>query len=83
MGLNENTINMNEPKWNWRVGKGRTRAAWMNRKQWNLYGATPENWFFYCGKYTQMDWKKNKEAGRCWQVTIFGLQIGIMYNKYK
>lgn len=75
--------NMNKPKWNWRLGKGRIRAAWMSRKRWIFYGATPENWFFFCGKYTKIDWENNIEDGECVQATILGLQVAVMYKKYK
>jgi hypothetical protein len=66
------------PNWNWRFKIGFLRFAYMTRHRWNMYGATPVNWFFFASRYDS--YRKGVFAGRCFQITILGFQIGFMYS---
>jgi len=74
------THDLRSPKWNWRLNVGRLRIAFMSRYRWRLYGATPINWFFFATNNESYSWEKGRIIGKFIQVTILGLQIGIMYN---
>jgi len=74
------TYDARSPKWNWRLNIGRLRIAFMTRHRWLLYGATPNNWFFFASNNESYSWEKGRIIGKFIQITLFGLQMGFMYK---